>query len=81
MVINERLQLLMFDLTKLRHEILSHEQQNLNYNDLAIVDLNLIEDCKYFDHLLTKAEDYHSYFTEPESIKQEFLDQARECLC
>lgn len=52
----------------------------MDYHDLALVDINLIDDCRYFDHLLAKAEDYHSYFKEPESIKKEFLNQVKECL-
>ena len=52
----------------------------MNYHELAIVDLNLKDDSRYFDTILTKGEDYHSYFKEPEQIKKEFIDRLKESL-
>jgi hypothetical protein len=66
LIVDTDLNIYVYDQTKLKHEVSSHNQQFMNHRDLSLVKLNLIKDCRYFEHSMTKQEEGNSMLNEPE---------------
>jgi len=56
-LVNAKLQLFIFDQNKIKHEVLSHNAENMNPKDMSLIYLNLIEDSRFFEQNLLKQDD------------------------
>ncbi|CDW82512.1 wd g-beta repeat-containing protein [Stylonychia lemnae] len=79
-VVNQDLDCCIFDLKRLRNEVQSHHSQKLNPHQFALVQMNLFENSRFFDHNLVKHEDHQNIFNDAESIKKEYIIKVREQL-
>lgn len=79
MVVDSELTLYLFDLEKVRSEV-QKSKEALSYRSAAVVELNLIQDCKYFDHALLKQEDHHNFLYDADEIKREQLGHLKQQL-
>lgn len=82
LLVDKNLQVYLYDMTKLRHEVSTAAASNtalrLSANDLSMLkSYNLLSDGKFFDHQLVKHEDHLNIFSEAKEIKQAFIDKVR----
>jgi hypothetical protein len=65
---------MVFDQTKLRHEVQANSHRLAIVGNTALASLNLIKDCKFFDHNIIKPEDANNLLRDADTIKKEFLE-------
>jgi hypothetical protein len=59
-VVDKELTMFLFDYAKLKHEIGVKGNQNLDHREHALAEINLIENCRYFEHSFIKQEETNS---------------------
>lgn len=82
LLVDKNLQVYLYDMTKLRHEVQTAAASNaalrLQANDLSMLrNYNLLSDGKFFEHQLVKHEDHLNIFSEAKEIKQAFIDKVK----